>query len=580
MDPEHVDDDAFLTQLESKLRGPFSSLELAKAVSQAALSSGHHNSASHHDYSYLEQVARVLSRAEKVTQLQVLAGLLGLDPAADTDAAARSILVQAQEEPEEWVRVLAGVVQSALFGNSKDEDAMEEDNDDGGKAKRQHGEEAQDLLEKTCREIIHRVRGIEQKTATIDEDTEHRLGQSDADPITLAPFRYALLSPDQLFRLMPEAESHDHFEVNEGADILLMDARLELEKKKEEEEYQLKGIQGAASAAPKANNKQPPPDAAAPDFPGFRSSSSSKKPAPPPSKAKPKSNMFLPSKRSVPSAGVAASKKRPHAASGAKPTLKPVQRTGLHTRKAGAAQALLGKSRRVARPGGVVGGEGAAAKAHSKMKMIDVAEVQGLEDSKQLQQQQQQQPVAGSSNKLGRKAQVLSGKKRGKPADSSSTAAAQRPGKVARLQKKSNDDNDKNSNNDRKPAAVAEPANALATAALTAYQQKARTAATAKPPPPPPPPQQPHAHKQQDWRQLLREKSNRLSDSDRVRIEQFFNHHGGANPTPEQGSTYKMKLHEERTNDPKTGEPVKETYYLELDYNNFTSTQSKKVKRY
>jgi hypothetical protein len=43
---------------------------------------------------------------------------------------------------------------------------------------------------------------------------------------------------------------------------------------------------------------------------------------------------------------------------------------------------------------------------------------------------------------------------------------------------------------------------------------------------------------------------------------------------------YKMKLHEERTTDPKTGNAVKETYYLELDYSNFTSKQSKKVKRY
>jgi hypothetical protein len=43
---------------------------------------------------------------------------------------------------------------------------------------------------------------------------------------------------------------------------------------------------------------------------------------------------------------------------------------------------------------------------------------------------------------------------------------------------------------------------------------------------------------------------------------------------------YKMKLHEQRTNDLESGQAIKETFYLELDYNSFTSKQSKKVKRY
>jgi hypothetical protein len=64
---------------------------------------------------------------------------------------------------------------------------------------------------------------------------------------------------------------------------------------------------------------------------------------------------------------------------------------------------------------------------------------------------------------------------------------------------------------------------------------------------------------------------------DRLRVQQFFVNH--YNPTPEI-TKYKLKLHEERTTDPNTGEPVKETYYLELDYTNFTSQQSKKTKRY
>ena len=81
----------------------------------------------------------------------------------------------------------------------------------------------------------------------------------------------------------------------------------------------------------------------------------------------------------------------------------------------------------------------------------------------------------------------------------------------------------------------------------------------------------------QEWHLILQERSNKLSDEDRARIEQFFTNR--SNPTPEQ-QVYKMKLHEERTTDPATGQAMKETYYLEIDYGNFTSKQSKKIKRY
>lgn len=81
----------------------------------------------------------------------------------------------------------------------------------------------------------------------------------------------------------------------------------------------------------------------------------------------------------------------------------------------------------------------------------------------------------------------------------------------------------------------------------------------------------------QDWQVILKERSNKLSEEDRLRVEQFFTNR--YNPTPNE-PIHKMKLHEERTTDPATGQAMKETYYLELDYNSFTSKQSKKIKRY
>mmetsp|Transcript_21870 Transcript_21870/g.51372 ORF Transcript_21870/g.51372 Transcript_21870/m.51372 type:complete len:288 (+) Transcript_21870:1035-1898(+) len=120
---------------------------------------------------------------------------------------------------------------------------------------------------------------------------------------------------------------------------------------------------------------------------------------------------------------------------------------------------------------------------------------------------------------------------------------------------------------------------ALAAAALSKYQTQMRGAGVS---------QQTHqqeadpiqgqAPRQLNWQQLLREKSNKLTPQDKLRIQHFFETR--TNPTPDQQLVYKMKLHEERGTDARTGKQVKETYYLELNYQNFTSKQSKKVKRY
>ena len=78
-----------------------------------------------------------------------------------------------------------------------------------------------------------------------------------------------------------------------------------------------------------------------------------------------------------------------------------------------------------------------------------------------------------------------------------------------------------------------------------------------------------------DWRELL-SKSNKLSDVDRSRVERFFKEK--FNPTPGQ-NVYKMKLNEERKYDKDTGLTIKETLYLELDYNTFGYKKTRKTKK-
>mmetsp|Transcript_27950 Transcript_27950/g.60864 ORF Transcript_27950/g.60864 Transcript_27950/m.60864 type:complete len:661 (+) Transcript_27950:90-2072(+) len=80
---------------------------------------------------------------------------------------------------------------------------------------------------------------------------------------------------------------------------------------------------------------------------------------------------------------------------------------------------------------------------------------------------------------------------------------------------------------------------------------------------------------QKDWQELL-SKSNKLSEEDRSRVERFFTEK--FNPTPDQ-MTYKMKLNEERKIEPGTGLTIKETLYLELDYSTFGYKKTRKTKK-
>jgi len=81
--------------------------------------------------------------------------------------------------------------------------------------------------------------------------------------------------------------------------------------------------------------------------------------------------------------------------------------------------------------------------------------------------------------------------------------------------------------------------------------------------------------RQEEWVQLL-QKSNKISDEDKLRVRNFFVDR--YNPDPNV-MVYRMKLHEEKSLDHVTGQVVKETLYLELDYNTFGYKKLKKIKK-
>ena len=86
----------------------------------------------------------------------------------------------------------------------------------------------------------------------------------------------------------------------------------------------------------------------------------------------------------------------------------------------------------------------------------------------------------------------------------------------------------------------------------------------------------------------LLEKSNKLSPEDRQTIFQFFqnrnNNQGSmSQPAPPQGTDesgiWRVKLNEDKAFDESTGEVVKETLYLELDYKSLGYKKTRKIKR-
>ena len=535
-----VDWDTFLTTIESKLRGPFSSLDLARAVTTTALRG------TLTPCEYLQAIHRVWGRTDKINQLRILMGMLGLDAknAPDTSHAIFQILRQAQQKSstEEWVRVIAGLIQGIMF----QEDDATEDLDSRRNSCR--GEEANELLSKTCTEICER---IEQEIAQEQHKAEDPSPDLNA---CFAPYRYTLVSKHLLEHIIPECHPgrNPHFKVNTEASILKMDQELEAQRAKEEREHQGTTVQKSTTKSPSQRNDDDENLKNLP--PGFRPISK-KRPAPGSSSGK-TSSMFMPKK---PAAAFMRSATRPGGVGGAtrpgmtKPATATLLRTGKRKTKSELLNSTKLQDRIASRSGGkqdaeskIGGGRAMLAGARSKMKMMDVSEVASL------QQEQTKRELLDSNSKVSKKRKLMELAKKKGLVKKMKTEEEPSPEAAALVKEEPTTDEPQAPS----PAVpVAHVATEVPPTAIVPSQ-----------------PQQ-----GEEWRILLQERSNKLSSEDRVRVQQFFEAH--YNPTPAQ-TVYKMKLHEQRTQDPNTGQPIKETFYLELDYSNFTSKQSKKVKRY
>ncbi len=547
---DEEDLDTFLTTMESKLRGPFSSLDLAKAVTTNALRG------SHTPKQYLQNVSKVLARTDKVIQARVLIGLLGLEANdGDTNNEIFHILQQAQEAPthETWVRTTAGLIQGIMFQEETDVNAHAHANTESIEAthfafhRSCRGPEATQLLDQLCDEVCTNVRSAQERSSENGGKPSHCPDLN----ASFVPFRYSLLPEPFIQALMPECSyesKNPHFQVNTKASILLVDQQLEAKRVKEELEHQgpvLMKTKMSGSAISGTDDGTAP--GSAPVLPpGFRPTrlvpSASQK------TTKTPTNMFMPKKTNTVMA------QRQH------------QQTVL--RRKGAAQSLVNKTKVKNRITGTAAGTtaaptsasttataaaarfrakagGSAALGRSKMKMIDVNEVNSLT------KEHAARDVADSDPRLSKKRRIME------------AAALHKNGAAAKKSKK-----------DGTPTETSHEQSQHPQGSQTAQSPSAKPMA---PGPTSVVAEQSNGGSEEEWRIMLKERSNKLSDDDRSRVQQFFQ--SRHNPTPGE-SLVKMKLHEQRSTDPETGQAVKETFYLELDYSNFSSKQSRKVKRY
>lgn len=526
--------DLFLTNIESKLRGPFSSLDLSKAVTTAALRK------TMTPPEYLENLNQVLLRTDKVSQLRILIGLLGLEPEIELDQKVLQVLTTAQEDSDEpWVKAIAGLIQGIMF-------RTEDDNS------RQscRGKYAEMRLNKTANDVCERVLKCMRETKELNG------GKYPADyNAHYIPFRYSMVSEALREKAQVEPFSNPHFTVNWDADILKVDENLEAQRAKEAQEHVPIQLP-TSTAASKAAAAAVPPGAT--NLPaGFKPANLIKK-----ATTKPSSSLFLtrpnPAAKKAQLAGRGSQLVRRKG--GAQSLIAGTSykaRTAMTAKTASttpvaassAAPTKLGESNAAPR--------GRFATSKSKMKMLDVDTVSNLH------QQSVERKKEEALSKMSKKRRImeaakLQGLKRSKPNEEGTPAADPTPA----------------ASNATENAAAEPPEESSSPARTPAEPTRTPVASVSAPAPTSAQQQQQHEH---EWELLLRERSNKLSDDDRLRVQQFFENQ--YNPTPDQ-PVYKMKLHEQRSVDPATGKSIKETFYLELDYEKNASKQSKKIKRY
>ncbi|KAL7493008.1 hypothetical protein ACHAWT_002452 [Skeletonema menzelii] len=592
--------DAFLVLIESRLRADWTSPDLSRIIASqgskssrtgagnalTTLPSGNPSSPS----KFLRLIKKVFHLAAKPIKLRALMSVLGLesdravssssnhsaligtsypmpshdDSAGDldgkkTDKIIWELLQKAETDDDEWVRVVAGILRGMMFKSSSGNGDAEPVNHHEHSSCR--GSIAEEELKKIAHEIIQSVREAAKRATAEKEDAKCSLLKQNNDESnhdasdgkdealstyligkdscpSFAPLRYSLLPKDTIRHILPEADDNPHYKANMDAAIFKVDA--EIEQKRAEEESKETNLQkrtnftngksniASAGKVATVGEQQPTTGKPASSVTGNRADTAMLV-------GRASRGRFSngigrggrggrDSGASLfrPSNGLASSGRGMRGRGGAL-----AGRSGTLSRFAGAgrgaAAAAAGKvplARRVPGSKQALLNSARGTGGASKMKMIDVSEVQGLSTAQREREQ--------LSTKEARKRKLMEDAK----------ASGLRKEKKARSP------------------------NAGATNSVAGSSSESR----------------------QNWESLL-EKSNKLSDEDRQNIRLFFENRtiNPANsltrpPATDESGVWRCKLNEEKQTS-ETGEMVKETLYLDLDYNTLGYKKTRKIKK-
>lgn len=281
--------DLFLSLIESRLRADFTSIDLTRLISTQGVSSRGTASASalpsgnaSTPRKFLRLICKVFHRAAKPVKLRILMSVLGLDSDRMIDAQCKvqydeqhdllerktddivwQLLEQAEHDDEKWVRVVAGILKGIMFKSSNNQEVEDVDYYADPKCR---GETVEAELQKVSGNILKAVQeahsaGMEklsqaELSATLSDKTgDQRKAQleslllcKDASP-TFIPYRYSLLPAETIKTIVPEVDMNNHFTANMDASLYKIDAEVE-EKRAEEEgkELQLQNQRNVASS--------------------------------------------------------------------------------------------------------------------------------------------------------------------------------------------------------------------------------------------------------------------------------------------------------------------------------------------
>ena len=489
MTTKNPDDlDTFLLGIESKLRLPFTSLDLSKTIQNSNLSSADSHVTT--PDIFLKNTLLAFNRMAKPIKLRILVTLLCIEGCnQEQDLKVVEVLDMAENDEDEWVRILAGIVRGKMYYEI-------DDSTTNGSRKSSRSKETDSLLKKTTEGIlkeclVHAAEAEKQAREAGDDSGEEREeGEEEEGNISMeeiqflqdraplyVPFKYCLLDPEKVRCVLPESFENIHFTVEQNADILKVDKQKE-ERQAEDERKEKKSdvsiSEKTGAAALQGKNRVIK------------------------NVVHKKANLFV--KPKTKNASISMVKKGISQGGG----------KGRKSLMGNSVTPLVRRSFNTTTSSRVRPDRGATImQAKARMRMPDP------DDEEEF----------GKKNMNAKKRRILAMAEKSGLKKSSSSLAGR----------------------------------GVSSASTSQFKNNAKT-------------DQKHDSKVE---QLL-QSSNKITPEDKKRVELFFTTQYNATPDVK---LYKMKLNEEKKSEP-DGTLVKETIYLELDYNNFSVKKLKKIKRY